>query len=303
MAKMTARRKDLMGRTERTVFITGCSSGIGLASAMRFAARGYRVIATARQVEALHDLESVAIRNNWSLRISACDVASEDSVASSIDFAHQGFGPVHILVNNAGYGLIGPVELVPLSEARRQLEVNTLAPIRLAQFVIPDMRAAGWGRIINVSSIAGRISIPFGGWYSASKFALESLSAALRLELEPYGIKTIAIEPGPVRTRFIENTQLAPTETDLRPEYGALYHAYQMRRASNRSFEISAETVAGVIVHAAETRRPKPRYVLTLPARAGVLAMRFLSDRMMERAIRMFYGLGRWQRAAQSEFP
>lgn len=285
---------------DRTVFITGCSSGIGRATAECFAKRGYRVVATGRKHEALSDLESVGRKNNWELRTVECDLAEEESICAAVSFAHRAFGPVHVLVNNAGYGLMGPVELVPLDEARRQLDVNTLAAMRLVQLVIPDMRAAGWGRIINVSSVAGRIAIPLGGWYSASKFALGALSATLRLELEPFGIQTISIEPGPVKSQFMVNTELVPPAAEVSARYEALYRAFQQRRAGKRPFEISAEAVANVIVRAAEARHPKPRYVLTLPARAGVFAMRFLSDRMMERVIRGFYGLKKLERITET---
>ncbi len=277
---------------ERTVFITGCSSGIGHATAMAFAERGYRVVATARKIGDLAELERQALAEGWTLKATTCDVSDEASRIGAVKFAHDAFGPVHILVNNAGYGLVGLVELVSLEDARRQLEVNTVGPMRLMQLVAPDMRAAGWGRVINVSSIVGRLTIPFSGWYSASKFALEALNNALRLELRPFGIHIVSILPGPVRTEFFNKSVMSTR--DPKPElYQRAEQAYAEYRKRKRPFEISAEVVAQAIVRAAEARNPHPRYYLTLPARVGAIAARFLPDRALDRMIRAAYHVKR----------
>ncbi len=280
-----------MGVQGRTVFITGCSSGIGRAAAVLFAQRGYNVIATSRNLTSLADLETAARDNGWSLRAIACDVTSDEQMRTAVTFARDTFGPVHVLVNNAGFGQMGPAEFVPVDDARRQFEVNILGPLRLVQLLAPDMRAAGWGRIINVSSIGGRIAIPFGSLYSASKFALEGLADTLRLELEPFGIHTVSILPGPVKSEFLHNTNVPDLKADSPQFYHAMRRRYLERRRSQRPFEISAERVAHVIIRAAEVRTPRPRYYLTLPARVSVVIKRFVSDRMMDRLIRLFYGL------------
>jgi NAD(P)-dependent dehydrogenase (short-subunit alcohol dehydrogenase family) len=284
---------------DRTVFITGCSSGIGRATAVRFGERGYRVIATARKVTDLANLEAQARASNWTLQTTACDVSIEESRQSAVDFAHRTFGPIHILVNNAGYGMMGLVELASLDDARRQLEVNTFGPMHLIQLVAPDMRAAGWGRIVNVSSIVGRIVIPFGGWYSASKFALEALNDAMRLELHPFGIRVISVLPGPVKTEFIQNIVLS-TRNDSKPALNRrAEQAYVVFRRRKRPFEISADDVARVIVRAAESKHPRPRYYLTIPAKMGAFGRRFLSDHAVDRVLRAVYGINKLAREGE----
>jgi len=278
--------------TSRTVFITGCSSGIGRAAALRFARLGHCVVATARKLEDLADLK-------YEMGVGArfatvqCDVASEESRAAAIAKARETFGPIHILVNNAGFGLFGPVEYLELDDARRQLEVNVLGPMRLVQLVVPDMREAGWGRIINVSSVAGRMVLPFGGWYSGSKFALEALSDALRLELMPFGIETISILPGPVKTKFVDNVEVPIRGREDAPEaYRRMGDAMrrEREREAGRRFEISAEDVAGVIAEAARRTKPHPRYVVSGPAWISVVLRKILPDRVWDRLMVSHYG-------------
>jgi len=277
---------------DRTVFITGCSTGIGRSVALLFAQAGYRVVATARKLEAIQDLEEIASREKLTLYITTCDVTSESSLLAAVEFAHSAFGDIHVLVNNAGYGSMGLLEAVPLSEARHQFEVNVFGAMRLIQLIAPDMRKAGWGRIVNVSSIAGRILIPLGGWYSASKFALEALSDAMRMELEPFGVQTVSILPGPVETGFMSNLNIVPPKADFPRFYHELYERLKKRR-SERHFEISADKVAYVILRACERRRPKPRYVLTVPARVSSVIRPFFTDRAWDRMIKFFYGVSR----------
>ena len=217
----------------------------------------------------------------------------------AVDFAHQAFGPIHVLVNNAGFGLMGLLELASLDKARQQLEVNTLGPMRLIQLIAPDMRAASWGRIINVSSITARVVIPFSGWYAASKFALEALNDALRLELHPFGIRVVSILPGPVKTDFIQNIVLA-THDDAKPElYRRAEQAYVEFRKRPRPFEIAADDVARTIVRVAEARNPRPRYFLTAPARISAFGRRFVSDRFMDRVLRAVYGINKLSRSVK----
>jgi NAD(P)-dependent dehydrogenase (short-subunit alcohol dehydrogenase family) len=280
----------------RHVFITGCSTGIGRSAVQAFAKRGFCVSATARRVESLADLEAWATEEKLALRISACDVTSEDSLQEAVAEARTAFGSIHILVNNAGYGTFGPLETFSIAEARRQLEANTFGAMRLIQLVLPVMRAARWGRIINVSSVAGRLVIPFAGWYSASKFALEALSDCLRLELSPFGIHTVSILPGPVRTEFLKNVVSAPIAADM-PEFYKRMMRYADNRRGRRLFEIAPERVANIIVRAAEARCPKPRYVLTLPARLGFWARPFFTARGWDAIMSRYYHLYEVQQA------
>ncbi|HLN06813.1 MAG TPA: SDR family NAD(P)-dependent oxidoreductase, partial [Acidimicrobiales bacterium] len=182
----------------KAVLVTGCSTGIGRATAQRLAAGGWTVYATARRPESIEDLVARGCRL---LRIDVCD---EPSMQHAVEVVEAEEGAVGVLVNNAGYGLEGPVEEVPLDELRRQFETNLFGPTRLTQLVLAGMRRQGWGKVVNVSSVGGRITIPGGGAYHASKHALEALSDALRFEVHGFGIDVILIEPGAIRSSWVD---------------------------------------------------------------------------------------------------
>jgi len=284
------RRNSL--REPRTIFVTGCSTGIGRATAELCARAGHRVVATARRPETLDDLVALAQRERLQLKVTACDVTDEDSMKGAVEFARASFGDVHVLVNNAGYGAMGPLEAVPPLEARRQLEVNLFGPMRLVQLVAPDMRRAGWGRIINVSSVLGRVVQPLSGWYCASKFALEALSDTLRLELEPFGIHTVSILPGPVRTAFTSNMTVCPLPADM-PDFYRRLVAHRTGLQTNRPFEVSADAAARLILRAIQARRPRARYLLTVPTHIAVHLRPLLTVRAWDRLVAWYFGVGR----------
>src|SRR6478672_5670446 len=173
--------------------VTGCSTGIGRATAIELTKRGFEVIASARRPETLDDLDVAAAL--------ALDVDSDESVAAAVAAA----GQIDVLVNNAGFGVIGPVESVPLAEVRRMFETNVFGVIRMIQAVVPQMRERGAGTIVNVTSLAGRVAPPFDGFYSATKFGLEGLSEALHYEVGHFGIRIVLIEPGVFETSFGDN--------------------------------------------------------------------------------------------------
>jgi NAD(P)-dependent dehydrogenase (short-subunit alcohol dehydrogenase family) len=281
----------LTGAT-RTVFITGCSSGIGRATAGLCARAGHRVIATARRPETLGDLVALAEREHLQLKAAACDVTNEDSMKRAVDFAHASFGEINVLVNNAGYGAMGPLEAVPMIEARRQLEVNTFGPMRLIQLIAPDMRRARWGRIVNVSSVLGRVVQPLSGWYCASKFALEAISDTLRLELEPFGIHTVSILPGPVRTAFTSNMTVCPLPADM-PDFYRRLVAYRMGLQHDRPFEVPAEAAAKLILRAVRARRPRARYLLTVPTHIAIRLRPLLTVRAWDKLVARYFGVNR----------
>ena len=178
------------------VLITGASSGIGHATALALAARGWIVYGAARRVDRMQELEAAGCQ------VIAMDVTDDASLRAGVDRIIREQRRLDVLVNNAGYGSYGALEDVPIDEARRQFEVNVFGLARLSQLVIPTMRALGRGRIINVSSIGGRIYEPIGSWYHATKFAVEGLSDSLRIELAPHGIDVVIIQPGPIRTEW-----------------------------------------------------------------------------------------------------
>lgn len=176
------------------ILITGASSGIGYDAARTLARQGHKVYAAARRVSLMEPLKADGVQ------IIALDVTEEASMQQAVDTIFQQEGRLDVLVNNAGYGYLGAIENVSMTEARRQLEVNLFGLARLTQLVLPIMRQQGGGRIVNTSSIAGKMSIAFGGWYNVTKFAVEAFSDALRMEVKPYGIDVVKIQPGAIKT-------------------------------------------------------------------------------------------------------
>ena len=185
-----------MTQLQRTVLITGASSGIGKATARLLLRQGWKVIAAARTTESMSDLRESGAEV---LPLDISDIRSRQRLATQI---HQKFGALDALVNNAGFGEVGPIETMPIQTAQNLFDVNVFGLIGLTQLLLPDMRKRGKGTVINLSSIAGRFVTPGAGWYGASKFAVEALSDALRLELHQFGIKVVIIEPGLIATHF-----------------------------------------------------------------------------------------------------
>src|SRR3954466_1155276 len=189
----------------KAVLVTGCSSGIGRATAKHLAQRGRTVYASARRREAIADLEAVGCR------LLALDVTDEASMVAAVAAVEAEAGAVGVLVNNAGYSQSGAIETVPMDEVRRQFETNVFGLSRMCQLVLPAMRAQRWGRIVNLSSMGGRLVFPGGGYYHAAKYAVEAISDALRFEVAGFGVRVVVVEPGAIRTRF---AQAATTALD-----------------------------------------------------------------------------------------
>ena len=269
---------------DETVLITGCSSGIGRATAALFADEGWVVYATARD-EA--DLAPLADRG---CHTDELDVTVAADVERVVDRIVEEQGHLDCLVNNAGYGQYGPLEDVPADELGRQFDVNVYGPHRLARAVLPHMREAEDGTIVNVSSVSGRLSVPGSGAYSASKHALEAMSDALRGEVEGFGVDVAVVEPGPVATNFGERSREEASEgLDRREDvYGWVYEAVEDGRflAGSAPFAAEPEDVAAVIHEAAETTDPHARYPVGQAARYMLLA-RFLPDGLRDFAIRI----------------
>jgi NAD(P)-dependent dehydrogenase (short-subunit alcohol dehydrogenase family) len=258
----------------RTALITGCSSGIGHATALRLHAAGLVVYATARRAESLADLAAAGIRTG---RLDVTDDASMTAVISQITADH---GAVGVLVNNAGFELSGPAEEVPLAEARRQFDTNFFGVARLTQLVIPGMRAHGTGRIINLSSVFGRFAVPGGAYYAASKHAVAAFSETLRLELGPFGIRVVLIEPTITRTSLDANIAVAANQEDgpyarFRRDLAAWHGRTYSRPPGTIAgrFAVSADDVAAVIIRAATAHRPRARYPVGTLA-YGLFALR-----------------------------
>ncbi len=271
---------------KRTVLITGASAGIGYAAAELLVKRGYSVYAGARRVEKMRGLEYLGART---FRL---DVTDEASLKAAVDLVLRAEGRLDALVNNAGYGAHGALEDVPPDEARRQFDVNVFAPARLAQLVLPHMRAAGGGTIVNVSSIAGKVTMPTGGWYHASKHALEALSDALRLEAGQFGVRVVLIEPGPIRTEWDETAMANLEKYSGSGPYAPLVRRVVERfRTGYRSGAPGPQAVARVILKAIGARAPAARYAVPFSASAIVFLKRLLPDRLLDWALRRALGL------------
>jgi NAD(P)-dependent dehydrogenase (short-subunit alcohol dehydrogenase family) len=265
------------------VLITGCSSGIGRAAAERLARGGHIVYATARRPESIEDLARSGCK------LLGLDVCDDESMVAAVKAVESAEGAVGVLVNNAGYGQDGAVEAVPIGEARRQLETNVLGPQRLAQLVLPGMRGAGGGRIVNVSSMGGRVTFPGGGVYHASKYALEALSDALRFEVRGFGVDVVLIEPGLIRTRFGETVVGGlPGGDDDGGPYAEFNDALTKQVESAYSgvigklVAVGPDRVAKAIEKAISADRPRARYVVTPTARLMIELHRLLPGRAFD---------------------
>lgn len=236
--------------------ITGGSSGIGYDSAERLAAQGCIVYAAARRVERMEPLRQSGIH------ILSMDVTDEESMKKGVQTILDEQGRIDVLVNNAGYGYFGAIENVIMDEARRQLEVNVFGLARLTQLVLPSMRAQGSGRIVNVSSVAGKVVLSFGGWYNVSKFAVEALSDALRIETKPFGIDVVMIEPSGIKTDWgiIAADNLSECSAGTVYEESAEYESRIMRFAYGANFLSGPDAVTKSICRAVSARRPRLRY-------------------------------------------
>ncbi len=259
----------------RAVLVTGCSSGIGRATAERLARAGWTVYASARRLESIEDLEGC--------RKLELDVTDDTSMRAAVDAIEDEHAAVGVLVNNAGYSQSGAVESVTIEAARRQFETNVFGLARLTQLVLPGMRRQGWGRIVNVSSMGGRLTFPGGGWYHASKHAVEALSDALRFEVEGFGVDVVVIQPGLIRTGFAE-AAVGSIAVDPDDPYARFNRAVGAATAGAydglaRVLGGGPDTVAKTIERALSARRPRTRYRVTASARLILTARRLLPDR------------------------
>ncbi|PAU84311.1 short-chain dehydrogenase/reductase [Halorubrum salipaludis] len=284
MAPGTDRR-----RVQKTVLITGCSSGIGRAAARAFLDEGWTVYATARNPADIQTLGEAGCE------LATLDVTDQSDIDRVVDRILDEEGAIDALINNAGYGQFGPVEDVPTAKVHEQFDVNVYGPHRLIKAVLPGMRRERDGTIVNVSSVAGRVSIPGGGVYSGSKFAVEALSDALRNEVAEYGVDVVVVEPGPVQTNFAKRAEReagaddADGEADdggldrsgAYEEFYAIFEDTQLLGGDGPG-AIEPEVVADAIVNAASATQPPARVQPGTVARIGVLA-RFLPDAILDR--------------------
>jgi NAD(P)-dependent dehydrogenase (short-subunit alcohol dehydrogenase family) len=267
----------------KIILITGCSSGIGLDSALALKARGHRVITSCRAKEDVEKLEKLGLDT---LRLDVNDSTSiQDAFAKLLIMTD---GRLDVLINNAGYGQAGALEDVSRDVLRQQFETNVFGLLELTNLAIPIMRKQKQGRIINISSILGVISMPFRGAYNASKYAVEGLSDTLRLELRNSGIKVITIEPGPIESRFRANCvegslQHINTETShFKKQYKNKLISFNKEK-SKSIFTKSTDVVINKLIHAIEAKKPRAKYPVTFPAHLFIFLKRILSTKLLDK--------------------
>src|SRR5437764_910392 len=267
-----------MADISKAVLITGCSTGIGRATAEHLAGKGHTVYATARRPESIADLESKGCKT------LALDVTDEESMKAAVAAVEQAEGAVGALVNNAGYSQSGAVEDVLMEQVRRQFETNVFGLVRMCQLVLPGMRREGSGRIVNLSSMGGKLVFPGGGVYHATKHAVEAISDALRFEVRGFGIGVSIVEPGLIKTEFGHAAVSSMEGTTDDGPYASFNHEVAAKTAgayegSMSRLAASPDAVARVVQRAIESRRPRPRYLVTAGARILLATRRVLPDR------------------------
>lgn len=265
-----------------TILITGASSGIGFETAKALALRGHTVFAAARSMDKLEKLRDFGIVP------VELDVTQTDSIQQAVKTVHEQAGRIDVLINNAGYGSFGALEDVPLQEARRQLDVNVFGLVEMTKNVLPIMRQQGSGRVINTSSMGGKMVAYFGGWYHATKYAVEALSDALRMETAGHGIDVVLIEPGAIKTPWgaiaADNLEKASGEGAYAAE--AKRAAQGMRKLYEGAMISKPKVIVDAMVKAVEAKKPKPRYLVGFGAKPLVAAHAILPDRVFDYVMR-----------------
>ena len=269
-------------KQEKVILITGASSGIGFDAAQMLARQGHRVYAAARRTALMEPLKELGVH------VIGMDVTDEASMVQGVEAVIQAEGRIDVLVNNAGYGYLGAIETVSMEEARRQLEVNVFGLARLTQLVLPYMRKQGSGRIVNTSSIAGKMVIYMGGWYNVTKFSVEAFSDALRMEMRPFGIDVVMIEPGAIKTDWGPIAARHLKESSA----GTAYEEVGTQWASNIDWFYKTNmlskpsVVAKAISRAVNKRHPKTRYRTGRFSHVGVFFNAIMPDRWWDAIMR-----------------
>jgi NAD(P)-dependent dehydrogenase (short-subunit alcohol dehydrogenase family) len=271
-----------MAGTSKAVLITGCSTGIGRATAEHLARSGHSVYATARRPESIEDLKDAGCKT------LALDVNDEASMSAAVSAVEEAEGAVGALVNNAGYSQSGALEMIGMDDVRRQFETNVFGLLRMCQLVLPGMRRRGGGRIVNVSSMGGKLTFPGGGIYHATKYAVEAMSDAMRFEVQGFGIDVVVIEPGLIKTNFAETAVGSVSHED--GPYAEFNTAVAAATAGAYEGPLGRlgggpEAVAKAIEKAITAKRPRARYPVTASARVLMTQRKLLPDRAWDAVV------------------
>lgn len=276
------------------VLITGATAGIGRDMAFHLARQGHRVFATGRKAERIAEINAEARDLPISaFRMDVTDAGSVDAARARIEADTAGHG-VDVLVNNAGFGLLGPMEAVEDSELRRQFDTNVFGLMTVTRAFLPAMRVRGSGRVINVSSMGGRMTLPFFGAYNATKYAVEAMSDALRVELAPFGVRVVLVEPGLIKSEFASHA-MSSIQRYANPEspYAPVLARAERLNNDAKHLEADAVWVSRAVSRAIRARRPRARYVVTMHARAALVAKSLLPTRLVDRMMALSVGLTR----------
>lgn len=276
-----------------TILITGATAGIGRHAALALAEAGHRVFASGRRAAALESLRAESRGRIETIALDVTDAASIASAARAVDEATGGYG-VDVLVNNAGYGLVGPLESVSDGDLRAQFETNVFGLMAMTRAFLPKMRERRFGRVVNVSSMGGRVTFPFMGAYNATKYAVESLSDALRNEVAPFGVKVVLIEPGAIHTEFADVAMDTATKyKDAGSEYAAVLARSDELSKRMMSTAVGPEHTTRAIRRAIESKSPSARYVAPRRVHLFLAIFRLLPTSLTDRILRALLGLNR----------
>lgn len=264
---------------KKVILITGASSGMGKVFAEDLAKEGHIVYGAARRTDLLKELEKQGVKT------IALDVTDDESMQNCVQHILKQEGKIDVLINNAGYGSYGTIEDVPMEEAKRQLEVNVFGLARMTQLVLPSMRKQKSGKIINIASIGGKIATPFGGWYHASKFAVEGMSDSLRLEVAPFGIDVVVIEPGGVKSEWGEIAYENLAKTTAQTAYNGMAEKFKQAFQKAMPKNAEPEVISRLVSKAINASKPKTRYVGGYMAKPALFFRRWVGDRTMDRIL------------------
>lgn len=267
----------------KVILITGCSSGIGFDTVFALQKRGHRVVASCRSLDDVQKLTNMGVET---LHLDVNDSVSIQTAFTQL--LNSTAGQLDVLINNAGYGQAGALEDVSRNALRQQFETNVFGLMELTNLAIPVMRRQGQGRIINISSVLGVISMPFRGAYNASKYAVEGLSDTLRLELKASNIKVITVEPGPIESRFRDNSvdgslkNIDTSHSHFKKQYDTMLTSYKQAKSKSR-FTKKPEAVINKLIHAIEATNPRAKYPVTFPSHAFIFLKRILTTKSLDR--------------------
>jgi short-subunit dehydrogenase len=280
-------------KDKKTVLVIGCSSGIGYATCLMFARNNFATYGSARDLSKAERIQEITNIEKLPLKIIRLDVNEDESIGIAIQEIISDSGRIDILINNAGYGMFGPIEEISIEEIKEQFETNFFGTIRLIKAIVPIMRKQRKGTIVNISSMVGRFGVPLNAAYVSSKFALEGLSESISFELQEFGIKVILVEPGVIQTDFFQNLKNRGNDTKSR-YYKLMDKRIAFLKGAMKNSVSSSDQVANTILHAVNSRDPDMRYVIGNDATNSIHMRNSLSDREFMKWIKdgMFHGKG-----------